>query len=89
MKMRNCTIKWYADNAAKIFTRYIVSLIISQIVGAKSAILQLGNEISFGIDANHKDMCKFSGADSQKYLPVEGAIKELVNSVIRASVTCT
>jgi hypothetical protein len=38
------------------------------------------------ISADHKTMCKFSDAESQKFRPVWMAIKELVDSSLRVSV---
>jgi hypothetical protein len=38
------------------------------------------------ISADHKTMCKFSDAESQKFRPVWMAIKELVESSLRVSV---
>jgi hypothetical protein len=54
-----------------------------QIVGRDSACLNLPNEIAVGIaGTNHKSICRFSHADSQKYLPVWRAIKNLVDSAL-------
>ncbi|KAI9857467.1 MAG: hypothetical protein M1813_008217 [Trichoglossum hirsutum] len=50
------------------------------IVDKDSACLNLPNEKSTFIQANHKTMCKFSSADSQKYRPVWKAIRELVEA---------
>ncbi|KAH6880373.1 hypothetical protein B0T10DRAFT_392290, partial [Thelonectria olida] len=47
------------------------------VVDPDSAQLNLPNEKRIPIQANHKAMCKFSSADSQKYRPVLAAIKEL------------
>ncbi|KAH7261549.1 hypothetical protein BKA59DRAFT_409635, partial [Fusarium tricinctum] len=47
------------------------------VVDSDSAQLNLPNEKRIPIQANHKAMCKFSSADSQKYRPVLAAIKEL------------
>ena len=60
----------------------------SQIVDRDSACLNLPNEIAVGVaGANHKSICRFSRADSQKYLPVWRAIKNLVDSALVGSVT--
>jgi hypothetical protein len=60
-----------------------------QIVDRDSACLNLPNEIAVGVaGANHKSICKFSRADSQKYLPVWRAIKNLVDSALVDSATC-
>jgi hypothetical protein len=61
-----------------------------QIVDKASAVLGLANERSVGVDgANHKSMCKFSDAKSQKYLQVSRPIKTLVDSVTSNPVPCT
>jgi hypothetical protein len=58
-------------------------------VDKDSARLNLPNEIAVGIaGANHKSLCRFSHADSQKYLPVWSAIKRLVDSALVDSTTC-
>jgi len=60
-----------------------------QIVDKESACLGLPNERAVGIGgANHRDLCKFSDAKSQKYLQVGRAIVQMVNSVT-TSVPCT
>jgi hypothetical protein len=57
-------------------------------VDRDSACLNLPNEIAVGIaGANHKSICRFSRADSQKYLPVGMAIKNLVDSALVDSAT--
>src|SRR6266487_1347591 len=56
---------------------------VRQIVDKDSARLNLPNEIAVGVaGANHKSICNFSRADSQKYLPVWRAIKSLVDSAL-------
>ncbi|KAH0537658.1 hypothetical protein FGG08_005571 [Glutinoglossum americanum] len=50
------------------------------IVSKDSACLGLPNEISTPIQANHKTICRFSSADSQRYRPVWKAIKKLVGA---------
>lgn len=57
----------------------LAKLIISQIVDKYSACLGLPFEAAVGIgSADHRDVCKFDDASSQKYLPVKNAIEELV-----------
>lgn len=46
-----------------------------------SAVIGLPNEIQFPIAADHRAMCRFSARQSQKYLPVEQAVLELVQSM--------
>jgi hypothetical protein len=59
-----------------------------QIVDRDSACLNLPNEIAVGVaGANHISICRFSRADSQKYLPVWRAIKNLVDSALVDSAT--
>lgn len=49
-----------------------------QIVDKDSAALNLPNEIAVGVaQANHRTICKFEAHDSQKYIPVWFAVKEL------------
>ena len=47
--------------------------------------LNLGNEKVIPIAANHANICKFSSAESEKYKLVQGAIAELVESVVPGS----
>lgn len=56
------------------------------IVDKTSASLNLSNEKRIPIQANHRTMCRFSSADSQKYRPVWKAIEELAESA-RSGVT--
>ena len=59
-----------------------------QIVDRDSVCLNLPNEIAVGVaGANHISICRFSRADSQKYLPVWRAIKNLVDSALADSAT--
>jgi hypothetical protein len=58
-----------------------------KIVDKDSACMNLPNEKPpIPISADHKTMCKFSDAESQKFRPVWMAIKELVDSSLRVSV---
>ena len=67
---------------SNVAQRCIVTNIL-QIVDKDSARLNLPNEMAVGVaGANHKTLCKFSRADSQKYLPVWRAIKSLVDSAL-------
>ena len=48
-----------------------------------SARLKLPNEIAVPVDnADHRSICKFDSAESQKYLPVWRAIKKIVDSTL-------
>ncbi|MCJ1472951.1 hypothetical protein MMC13_001600, partial [Lambiella insularis] len=56
------------------------------IVDKDSASLNLPNEIAVGIArANHRTMCKFGDADSQKYRPVRNAIADMVAITVTKS----
>jgi hypothetical protein len=58
-----------------------------KIVDKDSACMNLPNEKPpTPVSADHKTMCKFSDAESQKFRPVWMAIKELVDSSPRVSV---
>jgi hypothetical protein len=60
-----------------------------RIVDRDSARLNLQNEVAVGVaHANHKSICKFSCADSQKYSPIWRAIKDLVDLALVDSTTC-
>jgi hypothetical protein len=62
-------------------------LTFPKIVDKDSACMNLPNEKPpTPISADHKTMCKFSDAESQKFRPVWMAIKELVDSSLRVSV---
>ena len=54
-----------------------------------SACLDLPNEDRVGVAANHRDMCRFSDANSREYFPIGMAVKQLVNSAVGASASCT
>jgi len=54
-----------------------------------SACLNLPNEDPVGVAANHRDICKFSDANSLKYFPIGMTVKQLVNSVVGASTSST
>lgn len=76
--------------AGASITAQLTKLIISQIVDKDSATLGLPNEIAVGVEgANHRDICKFNDAKSQKYLLVGRAVEGMVDSVIVASAPCT
>ncbi|KAH0559284.1 hypothetical protein GP486_004200 [Trichoglossum hirsutum] len=49
-----------------------------QQVDQGSARLNLPSEKVFPVQANHRDMCKFSSLGCQKYEPISAAIEELV-----------
>lgn len=50
-----------------------------QIVDKDSAILKLSNEIAMPIQgSNHRDICKFSSIESQRYQPVRTALKGMI-----------
>lgn len=53
-----------------------------QIVSKDSACLNIDNEIAVGLAANHINLCKFADAASQKYSPVLGALKRLIDSAV-------
>ena len=62
---------------------------VLQIVDRDSACLNFPNEIAVGVaGANHKSICKFSRANSQKYLPVWRAIKNLIDSALVDPTAC-
>jgi hypothetical protein len=53
-------------------------LIIMQVVDKDSARLYLPNERFTGVaNSNHKTMCKFDVADSQRYSPVWNAVRDM------------
>ncbi|KAF7502214.1 hypothetical protein GJ744_006436 [Endocarpon pusillum] len=52
------------------------------IVDKDSAILNLANEVAVGLPANHRTICKFERADSQKYITVWQAIRELCQQAL-------
>ncbi|KAL6408559.1 hypothetical protein AUP68_08419 [Ilyonectria robusta] len=54
----------------------------SVIVNKESAVLNHPNEKKLPVKADHKGICRFSSADSQKYRPVWIAIKELVENAL-------
>jgi hypothetical protein len=55
-----------------------------KIVDKGSARLRLPNELAVGVaDSNHKEVCKFDSASSQKYLPVWYSIRGIVQGVLK------
>jgi hypothetical protein len=70
----NCLVGYCHLQLSAVFTNFT-----SQIVDKDSAILNLPNEVSSPIQANHRTMCKFSSIDDQRYRPVWKAIKHLVD----------
>ena len=62
-------------------------LIQAQIVDKDSAMLRLPNEMTVGVaGSNHRAMCKFDSAESQKYRPVWIAIRNLAKSTLDGDV---
>ena len=60
-----------AANTKMIYTFYELEKLHNILVVDKdSARLNLRNEISVGISANHRDICKFSDPESEIYRPV-------------------
>jgi hypothetical protein len=64
-------------------------LTASQIVDENSARLDIPNERAVGVaGSNHRTMCKFGEADSQRYEPVWKAVKQLAQDAIGDSTLC-
>ena len=64
-------------------------LTASQIVDENSARLDISNERAVGVaGSNHRTMCKFGEADSQRYEPVWKAVKQLAQDAIGDSTLC-
>jgi hypothetical protein len=51
------------------------------VVDEDSAVLGLPNELVIPVSADHRSMCRFSTAESQKYRPVEDAIVSVVRTI--------
>lgn len=67
-----------AAHLKKIYTFYELDKLYNTLVVDKdSARLALPNEIPVAVSANHRDICKFSDADSPKYRPIWKAIQIL------------
>ncbi|KAH7319435.1 hypothetical protein BKA65DRAFT_102242 [Rhexocercosporidium sp. MPI-PUGE-AT-0058] len=60
-----------------------------RIVGRESALLNLTNEMAIPIDADHRDMCRFSDPEDPRFRPVILAIAEAIkkNAVAKSSNT--
>jgi hypothetical protein len=58
-----------------------------QIVDEESATLGLPNEITIGLNADHRSMCRFALEDSQTFSAVWRPIREMVNLIRKQSVT--
>ena len=64
-------------------------LITHQIVDEDSARLNLPKERAVGVaGSNHRTMCKFGEADSQRYEPVWKTVRKLAREAIDDSVSC-
>lgn len=61
----------------------------SLVVPEHSAILGLPNERVYPMHAHHRNMCRFESKESQNFLLVEGAIKELVSGSLELKATLT
>ena len=78
-----------AADLKKIYTFYELEKLHNILVVDKdSARLALPNEISVAVSANHRDICKFNGAESKKYRPVWRAVEELCKESIRDQASC-
>lgn len=51
-----------------------------QVVDEDSATLGFPNEITIGLDADHRSMCRFDREDSQAFAAVWRPIRDMVNS---------
>lgn len=60
----------------------IVANCFVQIVTEESARLNIPNEKTFAVDANHSSICKFASVHGQTYQFISRAIAELVETVI-------
>jgi hypothetical protein len=54
-----------------------------KIVDEDSARLNLPNEVAIPISANHRDMCKFSSVNSQRYRPVWEYMQDLAERAVK------
>ncbi|RPA89570.1 hypothetical protein L873DRAFT_1754902 [Choiromyces venosus 120613-1] len=63
------------------YEQEITTPLKSLVVNMDSAILNLPNERRIPVNANHREICKFSHANSQKYSPVWLAIWDIVSSI--------
>ncbi|OBT44367.1 hypothetical protein VE00_07043 [Pseudogymnoascus sp. WSF 3629] len=72
-----------------IRTFYETKKIGNQVVVSRdSASLNLPNELALPVpQADHQDLCRFSDIESQKYVPVKRAFRNLVDSARSASQT--
>jgi hypothetical protein len=51
--------------------------------------MNLPNEIPIPIEADHRDMCRFTNKDSEKYRMVYDCLKELVDDALEMEQPCT
>jgi hypothetical protein len=52
-----------------------------QVVSEYSAVMGLPNELVIPVNANHRNICRYSTKQSQTYILVEAAIQELMGVV--------
>lgn len=78
-----------AADLKMIYTFYELEKLHSILVVDKdSARLGLKNEVSVGISANHRDICKFSGPESEIYRLVWKAIQDLCVESTAGQASC-
>ena len=79
-----------AAHLKKIYTFYELELLYNTLVVDKdSARLALPNEIPVAVPANHRNICKFSHADSMKYRPIWKAIQMICVESTDNQASCT
>lgn len=61
---------------------------MNQVVDEDSAILGVPREVIIPINADHRSMCRFFSANSQKYFPINSAIVEMANRAIDRKSAC-
>lgn len=62
----------------------------SQIVDKDSATLGIQNELAVQIPgANHRNICRFAAADSQKYKIVQNALQQMFAKIDAYDIACT
>ncbi|KAI1169532.1 hypothetical protein F4777DRAFT_584825 [Nemania sp. FL0916] len=93
----NELLEEYSDTFSKLVRRYKIRVctfyeskamtrvygIEGMVVPRESALIRCEGESERGLNANHSEMCKFSGPDDSNYRAVSGAIVDLIEDATK------
>ena len=72
-------------------THFSNRIVLVEVVGKSSALLQVKNEEQIPVDANHQDMCKFMSSTDKTYDKIHNRITEVLDEYLekQRSKPCT